>query len=188
MSSVKKVEAMPHHTCLYYWLVGMLALFFGACSSGTHSGEDFVSGDGGHVDNWANIAFLRTDMFHGSEVKDVAASGATDPAITVDLCAECHGLDLDGGISRISCFSCHNGPDGVIHRPNHPAGWLANRDDMVLFHGVYARAYPTSCTGFCHGHELTGGIGPNCFDCHTARDLADVLRDMATADSLPDPP
>ena len=154
----------------------MIVLLLGACSDGSDSGEVFVPGDAGHVDNWANIAFLRTDVFHGSEVRDVAAaSGATDSEISVDLCSECHGSALDGGISRISCFSCHNGPDGVIRRPNHPAGWLADREDIVRFHGVYANNFPTSCMGFCHANDLTGGIGPSCFDCHVASEFEEIL-------------
>lgn len=166
--------------------MGAVILLLGACSIGSDAGEDFVAGDAGHGENWANIAFLRTDMFHGSKVRDIsAASGAADSEISVALCADCHGLDLDGGISRVSCLSCHHGPDGVIRRPNHPIEWLAARDDSVHFHGVYGSDFPTACAGFCHGDDLTGGIGPSCFDCHDTGELADILQDLAEATQRP---
>lgn len=186
MSSAMKVLEMPHHTCLYACLVSVMVLLLGACSSGSDSGEVFVPEDAGHVENWANIAFLRTDMFHGSEVRDTSdTSGATDSDISVTLCAECHGLDLDGGIARVSCLSCHHGPDGVIHRPNHPVAWLAASDDRLHFHGVYATDFPTSCAGFCHGNDLAGGIGPSCFDCHQTRELENILTDITDAAKRP---
>lgn len=186
MSSTMKVLEMSHHTCLYACLVSLVAVLLGACSIESDSGEVFVAGDAGHVETWANIAFLRTDRFHGSEVRDIsAASGVTDSEISVTLCADCHGLNLDGGISRVSCVSCHNGPDGIIHRPQHPAEWLATRDDSVHFHGVYASDFPTACAGFCHGDDLTGGIGPSCFDCHDARELAHIINDITEAANRP---
>lgn len=92
------------------------------------------------------------------------------------VCAECHGADLHGGISRVSCFSatfngvsCHAaGPAG------HPAGW-ASPDA----HGVAAKSAAdiAAMTGFstcqaCHGAPFTGGaIAPSCVGtagCHGA--------------------
>ncbi len=86
-------------------------------------------------------------------------------------CAECHGADLHGGISNVSCFStsfngmsCHaNGPSG------HPAGWA----DPTL-HGVSAKAVPNAATmsGFstcqaCHGSDFSGGTANiGCASCH----------------------
>jgi predicted CxxxxCH...CXXCH cytochrome family protein len=87
------------------------------------------------------------------------------------VCAECHGSDLKGGISGVSCFSasfngmtCHaNGPSG------HPAGW-AN----PASHGAAAKSAPNPAAtqGFstcqaCHGSDFSGGISTIvCSSCH----------------------
>jgi len=31
-------------------------------------------------------------------------------------CVACHGSDLDGGSSRVSCYSCHNSADHTVNR------------------------------------------------------------------------
>jgi predicted CxxxxCH...CXXCH cytochrome family protein len=91
----------------------------------------------------------------------------TDP----NVCSECHGADLHGGTSGVSCYSasfdglsCHaNGPVG------HPSGW-ANPSS----HGAAAKATPDPATtsGFstcqsCHGADFAGGsTNQSCFTCH----------------------
>jgi predicted CxxxxCH...CXXCH cytochrome family protein len=88
-------------------------------------------------------------------------------------CTKCHGSDLRGGDSNVSCFSagfngmsCHpSGPSG------HPAGW-ANPDS----HGAAAKGTPNAATGFascqiCHGANFSGDIGVSCLNtagCHGA--------------------
>lgn len=83
---------------------------------------------------------------------------------TCNQCADCHGADLRGGISKVSCFSagfngltCHaSGPAG------HPLPW-ANPD----LHGPQAKRDPGAClSGFsycqtCHGNNFAGGTGTN---------------------------
>ena len=76
-------------------------------------------------------------------------------------CTECHGSDLAGGISRVSCFAntagCHHGPI-----PN----W-----NTAAVHGATAKLAPGS-SGFascqiCHGNNFSGGgTGIACSDCH----------------------
>lgn len=114
----------------------------------------------------------------------VATSGGAHPAVfLVDpaVCHECHGTDLRGGISAVSCFSvsrngitCHaGGPSG------HPAGWAA-----AGFHGAAAKAAEggitvsgqlSSTSSFlkcaqCHGAAYDGGIAQrsclNVAGCH----------------------
>jgi len=112
------------------------------------------------------------------EIQDIAGylsaliSGAAPvPAVRqAELCSQCHGVDLDGGIALVSCTSCHNGADGSV---GHPVGWLSAQDDPVVFHGGYGRDFAIGCTT-CHGVDLNGGvvfsspsgIAPSCASCH----------------------
>jgi hypothetical protein len=101
-------------------------------------------------------------------------AGSFDPGI----CTQCHGADLTGGIAVVSCFACHNGPDGSV---GHPAGWLLGRENPATFHGRYGRELISGCTT-CHGTNLTGsivllsviGIAPGCATCHNGT-IAPVL-------------
>lgn len=80
-------------------------------------------------------------------------------------CTECHGSDLSGGISKVSCFS--NAAAGCHHvtAPTAPP-W---GDPAV--HGATAKMAPGS-SGFascqiCHGSDFSGGgTGWACEDCH----------------------
>jgi len=76
-------------------------------------------------------------------------------------CSECHGEDLTGGISLVSCFAssidgtrCHGSGPGT----RHPQGWAS-----PSFHGPPTKAAPGPNTGFescqsCHGEDYSGGI------------------------------
>ncbi len=80
-------------------------------------------------------------------------------------CMECHGADLSGGTSQVSCFEnpagCHHGP---------VSGWIAT-SPAAQNHGVSAKQAPGS-SGFvscqiCHGRFFTGGASKlSCFPCH----------------------
>lgn len=103
----------------------------------------------------------------------VASNGGNHPAVYLaapDICKECHGGDLKGGISKVSCFSadrggmsCHaQGPSG------HPAGW----SDPAA-HGAHAKAAPSGADGMafctnCHGTDFRGGgvSQKDCLRCH----------------------
>ena len=88
----------------------------------------------------------------------------------ISSCVECHGADLSGGNSKVSCFGnpagCHHGPvaDWVVSPP------------AAQSHGVAAKKAPGS-SGFascqiCHGSNFTGStIVPTCLNtaaCHGA--------------------
>lgn len=92
---------------------------------------------------------------------------------TVENCRECHGNDLLGGISKVSCYSnsfrgmvCHqNGP------VSHPTGW-SNPDN----HGSATKKANNTdfIEGFivcqnCHGIDYKGGLAISCLsqNCHT---------------------
>jgi predicted CxxxxCH...CXXCH cytochrome family protein len=80
-------------------------------------------------------------------------------------CKECHGDDLSGGTSQVSCFGnsegCHHGP---------VAGWVATSPTSQE-HGVSAKKAPNgsglvSCQ-ICHGKLFSGGDSAiSCFSCH----------------------
>jgi len=82
--------------------------------------------------------------------------------IDTDPCSGCHGGDFEGGIAGVSCFSCHDGPEGAI---GHPGGWLSATEDRLHFHGRYGSDFVRGCTT-CHGVDLRGLLGPSCFSCH----------------------
>jgi mono/diheme cytochrome c family protein len=117
----------------------------------------------------------QADLSQG-DIQDIADYIATlrdgsPPVSTViapALCTACHSADLDGGISGISCFSCHNGPDGSV---GHPAGWGTSKADPVHFHARYGRDFLDACRT-CHGINLNLIIMPSgtsvtpCSACH----------------------
>lgn len=87
-----------------------------------------------------------------------------------DACKECHGADLTGGISKVSCLSadrngisCHaQGPSG------HPAGWA-----LPTAHGAHAKSAAVGADGMafctnCHGADYRGAgfIQKDCLRCH----------------------
>lgn len=78
-------------------------------------------------------------------------------------CAECHGEAYEGGISKISCFSCHLGGPGSVH-PQEWSGMTAT------IHASYVTVSGnSSCSNvYCHGADLRGvaDSGPSCSSCH----------------------
>jgi len=109
---------------------------------------------GKHVSGWADPAFLKTKSinFHGIFVNQNGDQS----------CTQCHGSDLDGGVADVSCYSCHDGPSGIL---GHPDGWQYPVTESVHFHGHYAKKYSAACT-VCHGSDLKGAYGPSCYSCH----------------------
>ena len=94
-----------------------------------------------------------------SATRDYIANSESIP------CTECHGADLSGGTSQVSCFGnpagCHHGP---------ASGWIAT-SPATQNHGVSAKQAPGS-SGFvscqiCHGRYFSGGESKfSCFPCH----------------------
>lgn len=103
----------------------------------------------------------------------VPSGGSHTSAATLDYianggnsgCTQCHGSDLAGGISGVSCF---DNPAGCHHDP--VAGWVAV-PPSTQNHGVSAKKAPGS-SGFascqiCHGNDFSGGgADVPCFTCH----------------------
>ncbi len=102
-----------------------------------------------HAPNW----IFPGDNFHGDYVKN------NDPEKT--SCKTCHGENLDGGTSKISCNKCHeNYP--------HPEQWTVSSSED--FHGKFLRSkeFDLSICQLCHGDNFSGGSSNvSCYKCHT---------------------
>jgi hypothetical protein len=111
-----------------------------------------------------------------SQAPQFSATQAAHPATWVDnhwsaylmnpnQCRTCHGSDLTGGVSGVTCFQCHH-PNGPSHQP----GW-----ELPAQHGRNgAQLAPSTTTGFasctqCHGSTYNNPVGttPSCQSCHT---------------------
>lgn len=103
----------------------------------------------------------------------VPLNGGNHPAMYIsspEQCRECHGADLLGGISKVSCFSAdRNGVSCHAQGPRHPDGWSA-----AEAHGARAKAAAVGANGMafctnCHGADYRGGgtSQKDCLRCHT---------------------
>jgi len=158
MSGSRKVR--PSGT---FALLLLAAAFAAGCSSantsatGGGASADHIDASGQSVPGWL---VLPSGGAHASSATlNYIAEGG------IGACAECHGEDLSGGISRVSCFAnaagCHHGP---------VTGWVAS-SPAAQAHGESAKRAPGS-SGFascqiCHGADFTGGGSQvACSDCH----------------------
>lgn len=95
-----------------------------------------------HAEGWARVEQ------HGLWV----LANNADP-----YCTECHGTDLKGGWTGISCYQCH------ASYP-HPQDW-----QRVEQHGAYTvrNGLAENCQNACHGTDFNGGYAQkSCYDCH----------------------
>jgi len=137
MPPVRKISLTPFLLLLSGFLLA------GCGDSNSQNNFDLVSGK--HPANW---------------LPAVHKTAATPNAET---CAQCHGADYRGGISKIACTQCHLGDQNSIH----PTAWgiyaYALHADYVNLNGT------TGCANaYCHGPNLdgVGGTGPSCTQCH----------------------
>ncbi len=88
---------------------------------------------------------------------------ATDAKANVERCTVCHGTDLTGSTTHVSCTQCHLGNAESVH----PTLWgnfaYALHPTFVSQNGTSSCANVT-----CHGLNLEGvqGSGPSCTQCH----------------------
>ncbi|HUK99221.1 MAG TPA: CxxxxCH/CxxCH domain-containing protein [Nitrospirota bacterium] len=122
----------------------VLLILVGGCSS---QNENYPFAGGSHPPGWLPAGHM------------IAAK------TNIASCSECHGSDFLGGISRVSCTSCHIGSATSVH----PSSW-GTGTQLILNHAPYVAANnSTSCqNAYCHGSDLSGvtGSGPGCKTCH----------------------
>jgi len=125
-------------------LIG-LALLAG-CGSTPNDKAPFSADTGKHAAGW------------------LPAQHSTSATASTASCKECHGEDLTGGISGVSCTTCHiGGPTSA-----HPTDWGTS---ILTKHGPYVVANTSaSCQNvYCHGANREGvaNSGPACSSCHS---------------------
>jgi predicted CxxxxCH...CXXCH cytochrome family protein len=131
---------------VYLLLFGAL-LAAGCSTSATNSSANLVDAQGNHPAGWIST--------HPSFVGAVG-----------EACMSCHGEDLRGGISGVSCFTasfngqaCHaGGPAPANHQP--VATWVnAHQGEAAALRPTFSGCN----TALCHGATLQGAVGPSCF-------------------------
>ena len=142
---------------IHRFLLISLTLLAGAavigCSTGNDSsGLNLVDAQGRHPAGWL-IAFPGPSLHSRTATFDFVNNGTAN-------CTECHGADLTGGISRVSCLTsdCHHNPA------------VTNWSESAV-HGASAKRAPGSSSFFscqiCHAKDFSGGgAGIACADCH----------------------
>ena len=149
-----KMQSLAKPKWIALLVVFHLAMFtamwmFGSMFSCATPVEESPTGEDGqeataktfpHSKDWGNW------FAHGRWVTDNGSDG----------CVECHGQDLAGGWSGVSCTQCHE-------TYPHPEGF-----DSPTAHGhEFLEVGPGSCATYCHGQDWTGGdSGVSCFQCH----------------------
>ena len=141
----------------------LLAAFAAAgCSTaespgGSGANMNHVLPSGSSVSGWRVVPSGGTHA--SSATLDYIANGGSGG------CTQCHGSDLSGGISRVSCFA---NPAGCHHDP--VSGWVA-APPAAQQHGLSAKRAPGNSSFFacqlCHGADFQGGGATvSCFLCH----------------------
>lgn len=119
-----------------------IAATFALSGCGDANKQAVFSPESGHPANWST-------------------GHKTAGKVNTESCFECHGEELDGGISKVSCTQCHLGSPGKVH----PLQWGSF---AYARHGVYVTANSSDSCKTCHGAQLQGsGTAPNCAtQCH----------------------
>jgi predicted CxxxxCH...CXXCH cytochrome family protein len=103
-----------------------------------------------HEEGWNDVT---SPIFHGRYLK------AQQPPWNDQECIRCHAQSYDGGVSQVSCFTCH---PSYPHAAQFPQG----------LHTLYLRGnmYPLDDCKLCHGADYNGGqiVEAGCMEvkCH----------------------
>lgn len=139
--------------------VGIIVVLFGlmmfaACGSSTpnkNAGTTFDTETGSHATDW------------------LPAKHKESAQAEINVCKECHGEELNGGIAGVTCTQCHIGGAESVH----PLDWQdtsATPNGKVKHRWYVIQNGTVSCENqYCHGASLAGvtDSGNNCADCHT---------------------
>lgn len=137
-----------------------------ACSGSSGSAPVVVEG-GHHPANWLQQHWVVYRQENGGSKAVSSSTG----------CSECHGADLSGGISKVSCFGasfngmyCHANDD---HTLGHPSSW--GDPTGLIFHGAAGTTYNgqpvkgsrnlAAACGLCHATDSKAvivGDAPSC--------------------------
>jgi predicted CxxxxCH...CXXCH cytochrome family protein len=123
--------------------------FLAACSDPENAPTSPQAQVSVHEPGWNAVA---SSSFHG---KALAAKNFNSAE-----CRQCHGSQFDGGISNVSCKTCH------ASFPHPSNGWVAGANSHIAF--LKSNAYNLqSCQG-CHGQNYgTVKVNTSCLTCHT---------------------
>ena len=145
------------------WMAGScfamgLALLAWGCAGKAGAAAPFNTATGQHPTDWIQVHYQGYLQNH-------------------DQCRTCHGSTTDpaqaGGISKVSCFSCHTG--GIVIHPDATT-WTDHmqhgRNGAQLAPVVTDDTTVPVMAGFshcqkCHGPNYTDGLAPSCKSCHT---------------------
>ncbi len=146
------------------WMILAAAVVVAGCSTSASNGSggsvNHITAQGTSVSGW--LASSGASNHSRSATTSFIALG------NAGGCTECHGADLLGGISRVSCMSnpsaCHHTP--IDNWVVSPAGAATQQ------HGASAKRGPGSSSMYacqiCHGTDFRTDRGSvTCFTCHT---------------------
>lgn len=154
---------------IFLVVMGAAALY--ACSNANGTAP-IVDSSGKHPAAWVERHWIEYKKSTPGAAKVAGkAAAATAVDFAASPCAECHGADLLGGITKVSCFSAKSQSGQACHATGPVTGshgWRSATD-----HGTSgAMAAPAISAGFayctkCHGSTYDNGNAVSCKSCHT---------------------
>ena len=129
-------------------LIMMGSLFLSGCGDPNSQSASVNADKGTHVAGWLPAG-------HMTKANENSAA-----------CAECHGADFSGGMSKVACTKCHLGDETKMH----PLDWVDIPATLTKHKQYVAANGDSSCRNqWCHGVSLQGvaNSGPSCNACHS---------------------
>jgi predicted CxxxxCH...CXXCH cytochrome family protein len=120
-----------------------------------------------HPDGWADSS---SGNFHGTYFVNEYFK-TSDHQFDLNSCASCHGKDLAGGLTKVSCYSCHSGSNGALSCETCHGNAL-NAAPPKDLSGGFSTSNPTVGGHQDHliANELSGAMA--CSSCHFVPQIA----------------